>query len=323
MKRNINKLLSLIVVFSSIFLASCVNDAESVFQDNGSSGIVEIFNVPARNTSTPISFKSTAFDFLDVVELPIVVNYTGINGAPQDITVHLAFDSTLITLYNDSAKTEYLNLPSKLYSIDSYDIIIPKGKKQVTLNIKIYPPRFSASDFTTPYSLGVKIATASHGIISGNYSKAVFAVGIKNKYDGVYNVTGTFVDYANAAFTSAYPKKIYLKTQDPVSVAYFDPILNGGDFGYSFINGSSRSYYGSFVPVFTFDKTTNKITSVVNAYGQPAGNGRSAQLDPSGINTFDPVTKTIQVSYWMNQPTVITPHRSHIVEVFTYVEAIP
>jgi hypothetical protein len=284
---------------------------------------VEIFNVPARNSSTPTSFKSTAFDALEVVELPIVVNYTGINGAPEDITIHLSLDSTLITLYNDSVKTEYLNLPSKLYNVDGYDIVIPKGKKQATLNIKIYPPRFTVHDFTTPYALGVKIGSTSHGIISGNYSKAVFAVGIKNKYDGAYTVTGTFVDYANVAFTANYPKNIYLKTQDPVSVAYFDSKFNGGIFGYSFLNGASQSYYGSFAPVFTFDKTTNKITSVINYWGQPAGNGRSAELDPSGINSFDPVTKTIKVSYWLNQPSVITPHRSHIVEVFSYVEAIP
>jgi len=322
MKKNINKFLSLIVVFIAIFLASCVNDTESVFQDNGSSGIVELFNVPARNSSTPAAFKSTAFDALDVVELPIVVNYTGINGAPEDIAIHLSLDSTLITLYNDSVKTEYSNLPSKLYSVAGYDVVIPKGKKQATLTIKIYPPRFSVSDFTTPYALGVKIETASHGIISGNYSKAVFGIGIKNKYDGVYNVTGTFVDYANAAFAAGYPKTIYLKTQDPTSVGYYD-FSQLDDYGYYFLNGTSGTYFGSFAPVFTFDKTSNKITSVVNYYGQPASNGRSAELDPSGINSFDPETRTIQVSYWMNQPTVITPHRSHIVEVFTYVEAIP
>lgn len=322
MKRNINKLFGLILVLSAITLASCVNDADSIFQDNGSSGIVELFNVNARGTSTPTAFKSTAFDALDVVELPIVVNYTGVNGAPEDITVHLALDSTLIKLYNDSVKTSYSNLPSKLYTVAGYDLVIPKGQKQATLTVKIYPPKYSVSDFSKPYALGFKIGSVSQGTVSGNYSKAVYAVGIKNQYDGVYNVTGTFVDYANAAFAAGYPKTIYLKTQDPTSVGYWDHSKLDG-YGYYFLNGTSGTYYGSFAPIFKFDKTTNKITSVVNYYGQPAGNGRSAELDPSGINTYDPVTKTIKVSYWLNQPSVITPHRSHIVEVFTYAGAIP
>lgn len=323
MKHNIYNIRNIGTFIIAIAMYSCVNNNDSVFEDNGSSGIVEIVNVPARSTSTPFALKSNAFDALDVVELPIVVNYTGIGVAPEDIKIHLALDSALIETYNDSVNTSYILLPTRLYSVDGYDLIIPKGKKTDTLIVKIYPPKFSVSDFSKAYAIGVKIESATLGTLSGNYGKVIYTVGIKNKYDGVYGVTGTFVDYVNAAFVAAYPKTIYLKTQDPSSVGYFDPDLNNGIYGYRFLNGTSGSYFGSFAPIFKFDKTTNKITSVVNYYGQPASNTRSAELDPSGVNAYDPVTKTIRVAYWLNQPSAITPHRSHIEEVFVYKNAIP
>jgi hypothetical protein len=58
----------------------------------------------------------------------------------------------------------------------------------------------------------------------------------------------------------------------------------------------------------------------VNAYGQPASNGRYAQLDPTGVNTWDPVTKTLKVKYFMFQPSVIAVGpRVSFNETFTYV----
>jgi uncharacterized protein (TIGR02145 family) len=136
-----------------------------------------------------------------------------------------------------------------------------------------------------------------------------------NDYDGDYIVNGNMLDVTNANFIGAYPNKVQLESVDANSVAMFDVTIN--NFAHLFLNVSSLSYYGSFAPVFAFD-TTNKIIAVTNYYGQPSANGRSAELDPSGINTFDPVTRTISVSYWMNQPSVIAGHRTHFVETFTY-----
>ena len=64
--------------------------------------------------------------------------------------------------------------------------------------------------------------------------------------------------------------------------------------------GANVSGYGSFAPVFKFDANDNVI-AVTNFWGQPAGNGRSARLDPSGINKYDAATKTIKVKYWLVQ----------------------
>jgi hypothetical protein len=126
------------------------------------------------------------------------------------------------------------------------------------------------------------------------------------------------VDAASATIHASYPNHVYLITQDGVSVGMWD--LDVGNYGHLIMSGTAYSYYGTFAPVFTFD-ASNNVISVTNIWGQPAANTRSGQLDPSGINKFDPATKTLSVSYWMNQPSVISPHRTHFVEVYTYLGA--
>ena len=84
------------------------------------------------------------------------------------------------------------------------------------------------------------------------------------------------------------------------------------------LSGPDWSYYGSFGMEFTFDPNTDQVVSVTNPYGQPSGNGRSAALDPSGTNLWDASTKNLSVKYWMDQPSVITPHRVSFDELYTY-----
>ena len=139
---------------------------------------------------------------------------------------------------------------------------------------------------------------------------------IVNRFDGNYTLTGSMVDYSNATLTGKYPANVALISQSENSVALYDFEVAKG-YGHSLISGSDNSHYGQFAPVFTFDENNNVI-SVTNYYGQPSENNRSAELDPSGENKWDPVTKTLKVKYWMNQPNVVTPHRVSFDEVFTW-----
>ena len=51
------------------------------------------------------------------------------------------------------------------------------------------------------------------------------------------------------------------------------------------------------------------MTSVTNYYGQPSSSGRSAILDPTGVNSIDPATKNIKLRFFMDE-TGIAGHRS-------------
>jgi hypothetical protein len=154
--------------------------------------------------------------------------------------------------------------------------------------------------------------------ISGNLKNGIFAFGIKNKYDGHYTMTGTMVDAAVPSITGQFPIGVDLETNSGTSI-----ILNptqgpfAGGYLFPILNNGSASGYGSFTPVFILDANDNVI-DVVNAYGQPAGNTRSAQLDPSGTNKWFAADKHMDVKFWMNQPSVIAGHRTSFNLHFAY-----
>lgn len=155
-------------------------------------------------------------------------------------------------------------------------------------------------------------------VTAANGDKRVWTINIDplpiiNKYDGNYTMTGNLVDYAASTITGKYPLNVALVTQSVNSVVLLD--LGSNAYRHYILNNGSDSYYGDFAPVFTFD-ANNNVVSVTNYYGQPAANGRSGQLDPSGTNKWDPATKTLKVKYWMNQPG--DTHRTLFDETFTW-----
>jgi hypothetical protein len=85
-------------------------------------------------------------------------------------------------------------------------------------------------------------------------------------------------------------------------------------------SGTSLSVYGSFGLIIKFN-ASDVVVSVVNYYGQPASNTRSADLNPAGANVYNPAAKTVTIKYFMKQPSVITTDpfiRTTFDEVWTY-----
>lgn len=243
----------------------------------------------------------------------INVHYTGPGVAPSDITVTLAADQATLDKYNTTNGTTKVLPPTGVANFPT-SVVIKAGTTQTTVQATItVTPGF---DFNKAYGLPIKIATASTGIISANYGSAVYSFGVRNIYDGAYTGTGTMVDAANSTLTGKYPMSVGLVTSGASTVRLYDNAIGG--IYHSILSGTSTSYYGAFGVEFTIDPATNKVTSVVNVYGQPASNGRSAALDPSGTNTWNPTTKVLKVKYWMDQPSVIAGHRTSFDETFTY-----
>ena len=120
-------------------------------------------------------------------------------------------------------------------------------------------------------------------------------------------MTGSFTDIAAPTITFT-EQIVRMVTVSPTSIVMIPKEL--GIPGYLILSGTSLSYYGSFGPTFTFNPTTDKLVAVTNSYGQPAANTRSAEIDPSGTNNFDPATKAIVVKFFMKQPNTVTtaPH---------------
>jgi hypothetical protein len=304
------KLKSLLTIATaSLLLASCLKsrDTLGVHKDTGSV-VSEIWDRAYYGDLKFISLDltpstETISDFLTLrVHAPRSNQPAGGN-----VRVTLVQDNAAVTAAGLTV------LPSNAYTLpSSLEFTVPANgeiKVPITLNK-------NNMNLANSYGLGFKISSVSGGVISELAKSIVIGIGLKNRWDGRYMMSGTFVDFANSAFTYYGDQEYHLITTGPNQVRVFNADL--GLHGYLFLNGSTPTYYGSYGLIVNFDPATNAITSITNYYGQPSANGRSANLDPSGVNKWDPATKNIQIKHWMDQPSVITPHRAAFNETWTY-----
>jgi hypothetical protein len=315
----------LIIKSSFIFsllcvLAGCLKDKkfdngtiQAIHSHGTDQNIVEI-KLTAGDASNVLITSFDAVNKDTIIDF-VPVNLASPGAASEDINVTLVQDDAIVNDYNAQNGTNFVVPgPSQFTVVNSALVVtIPKGSHTGYLQVKLNPSAFVGSDWALAYSISAIDKPAYH--ISANMSKGMVGFGIKNKYDGHYSVTGTMVDVANNTLTGRYPMDVYLVTQGANSVAMVDNAI--GTFAHSISSGGGLSYYGSFAPVFTFDPASDFITGVTNYFGQPAGNGRSGQLDVTGENRYNS-DKSIDVKYFMLQPSVAVPYRTSFDEHFTY-----
>jgi len=297
-------------------LTSCLKSKDSlgVIADDGSiaTGIFDRFYYGEAK-----SFALTGTPPIETLDL-LDIRYSAPRKKAGTIHVKLAIDNSLVTAYNTANGTNFLALPANAYTLpNGLEFDLPAGNSgQYTLPLTLNKNNLNLQN---AYAIGFKIESVSEGVIDQLQKNIIVTILVKNKYDGTYEIDGTFVDYSNPAFVSAYPLEWELVTTGPTQVKVQDAV----DFGtptpaYIFWTGSAYSYYGNFGLIVNFDVNDN-VVSVTNFYGQPSSNGRSATLDPSGINKYIPGSPpVIKIKYWMDQPSVISPHRSAFDETWTY-----
>lgn len=234
-------------------------------------------------------------------------------------TVSLKIDTTVINDYNTANTTNYIPLASSAYTFDASNpltlsnllVTFAPGEFSKSIKVNLDLTKLPAGN----NAIGFTITQTAPGVISAASSKAFVAIGAKNRFDGEYILTGTMVDSYNGALTGNYPTDVFLISNGALQNNMYDNAIPG--LYHSILNAGSLSRYGSIGVVFNFNDD-NTVGSVVNLYGQPAGNSRFLTLDPSGINKWDPVTKMLKVKYWMDQPSIMAGHRTSFDETYTY-----
>ena len=297
------KFLSFILGATLIATTGCLKDKG--FED-GEYGINGADNSPAgigfqkgiqRNVPLGLDLSSSP----QTIVVP--VNLLHKNFAPADITVNLAVDPSLIRAYNqaildeDPAATDTLlylqsgvdfNLPAT--------VVIPKDTNVAFLEIVV--PTTAALDPNTRYGMGFKIASADAGYtIATNEDELLYIIGLKNKYDGRYNLTG----YHNRVpYTFPYETEMHMVTFGPSDVQYIWPEVDGPGHPIGVGPNNSMSWYGAAVsPVASFDPVTNLVTDVYNvgAGGPPITMFTGAG---SGVGRWDPSTRNMYVYFNYN-----------------------
>jgi len=308
----------LLICSMSLLFASCKKDDVEGLGDAGQT-IVKLPSDEGYNLIA-MDLTNTAQDVSILEVRRDVHNEASLNSTMKVVIVQ---DDAVIDAYNTEHGTSYVPLPASVFTVDPSNPAV-NGAYTVTFNpgefyktIKISVPDATQLDPAELYALGFKIQSVEgDGKASAELNETVVEVALKNKYDGHYKVTGSMVDLTSASLVGLYPFEMDLITVDASSVIMYHTGTPFTGYYHPILNGASVSAYGNYAPVFIFDPATNKIVGIDNGYGQGAGS-RWAVLDPTGINAYDPATKTIRVKYFMNQPNATTI-RTTFDETFTY-----
>ena len=260
----------------------------------------------------------------------------------QTMTVTIKDDTAAVRAANPA----YVQFPTSLYTLTLSDGVTKVGGQGGTFTVVFKPGEFAKQIYinvpnatllnpSALYALGFTITTADAGGKISAAKSVVVEVGAKNPWDGVYAVTGPMTDLVNPLlvqwnnslagitdpFCSAHGGawELHLITTGATTCTMFDNTI-WGDFFHPIWATPGNSGYGSFALVINFNPSNNTVSSVTNYYGQPAGNTRSAALDPSGVNAVQG-NKDILIKYFMiqtNQPTGTGP-RTKFDEKWEYV----
>ncbi|MBC5775977.1 DUF1735 domain-containing protein [Pontibacter sp. KCTC 32443] len=311
----------------TVGLTSCLDDEPITGRTEDAQNIIEFLETPTAPATEGyiLPVYNRIFDVVPSTTFEVTVNYAGTSVAPEDIEVGIVVDEAALDAYNEKIIADerahlieigedpedaeahvagelFDLIPAELYEVPS-SVTIKKGERQATFEVTVRPELF---DFAYKYGLPLTLTADEKYNVSGNFGSGIFQLGAKNKYHANYSVTATspMVDKVNAALVGYYPLDSDLITTGARSVVMYSWTYLGGYEGHPIKNGTAGSYYGSFAPVFHMDEAGNVI-DVTNYYGQPAGNGRAAKLNPEGVNkwTFDAEgnPESLEVSYIMVQ----------------------
>lgn len=185
---NLNKCIIGALVLVS--MNSCLKD-ENILAPNGSPNIVEFYDVtaPVSAVNAPfVMYVPTTLELDPQAEFQIAVSYSGAEeSAPQDIVVTLEAAPSAVLSFNTSQGTSYFQMAASAYDLPS-SVTIKKGEKRAYANVVIRPLLLSQ---TVNNALAIKIGSATHGEISGNFGTVIFSLPIKSIWQGTYRYTIT------------------------------------------------------------------------------------------------------------------------------------
>ncbi|WP_316799534.1 DUF1735 domain-containing protein [Pedobacter frigidisoli] len=305
MKTHI-RLFSALLVLGMGLNSSCTKE-DNMFTDDGNGGanaIVELGDLSPTRTagSTTVNYTTVtkSFNAAAEVDVPITINYTGVNGAPEDVTVQVAINNTILA----STQTA---LPTSLYTIPTNSVVIPKGQKKATFILKVKSAQFN---FSLTYALGIQITSSSSGIVSGNFGTGIFIMAAKNQWDGVYQIVSGTVTRYTAVGVVENPSTLSGTLVGNPNITLTTSGAN------SVIVGNMR-WFGGASSVAGIDNTTATINASTNAVTMSAL-GNATLANRAGMtNSYDPATKTFTLNFDWNQTT--TPRTMSM--VLKYVSA--
>lgn len=232
----------------------------------------------------------------------VYVNLESGKPASSDVHVTLVLDDAIRVAYNNANGTSILALPAANFSV-ALNLTIPAGQRNVQVPLVL--PNTSTLNPNNTYGIGLKISAVDGGYkIAENLKNLFIEIGLKNKYDGLYNLKGI---HNRAPYTFPFDTDVEMWTTGPSSVAMFWP--DGGDFGQPIgVAPGVANWYGNAVsPNFHFNPATNECINVTLQVGAAVTLAmvtldNTPDTNPEGpiYNRYEPGPKKMYLTFQYN-----------------------
>ncbi|MDZ7900553.1 MAG: DUF1735 domain-containing protein [Arcicella sp.] len=214
---------------------------------------------------------------LDVARIDsFTVSITSADLLKTDLPITLDISQAGLDLQNTKRKAlgevNYTVLPVNTYTISPNPVIIKAGTRTAKFFVKVNIP--ASIDFSNDYLLPVGISKAGEAKINSTLSFVNIAVeGLPNAYDGIYRSTGSFIILGSLR---AINRDKILKTIDKTT--------------------SETEFADSSFPMWLKVNKDNSVTIIP----KEAAAAFPGPFEQTGINKYDPLTKTFTLNYQYN-----------------------
>jgi len=224
--------------------------------------------------------------------------------SPADLnrvqTVKIAKSNSVLSDLSGAAVTElprdlYQSHPDNPFDGQFWTITFQPGEfvKHLKINLKTI-------DLTSlgRVGLGFQLASADNGAVLSEQNQVAVELGSKNKYDGIYEITGAALREADPLLTGPFgPYERTLVTSGANSVQWVGQVL--------WANGSNSALPAGYEPEITVDPVTNLITSLRSPNGAISMTNPVVRTDilNGTQQRYDPASKTLYFEFTYTTPT--------------------
>jgi len=224
--------------------------------------------------------------------------------SPADLnrvqTVKIAKSNSVLSDLSGAAVTElprdlYQSHPDNPFDGQFWTITFQPGEfvKHLKINLKTI-------DLTSlgRVGLGFQLASADNGAVLSEQNQVAVELGSKNKYDGIYEITGAALREADPLLTGPFgPYERTLVTSGANSVQWVGQVL--------WANGANSALPPGYEPEITVDPVTNLITSLRSPNGAISMTNPVVRTDilNGTQQRYDPASKTLYFEFTYTTPT--------------------
>ena len=222
-------------------------------------------------------------------------------------TISIIDAPELVEAYNKENDESFEALPTSIFTYVTDPSVTKSGNK---FTVTFAPNEFAKNieisldgskwDLSKKFGIGYKVTEAPGAKILTAQKQIVTLISLKNKYDGVYLLTGA---HNRVPYNFPYKTVVYMMTAGANSVIYY--WADAGAYGHPIGVGpdpeNDLSWYGGGIaPVVEFDPNTDEVARVFN---NPPNATVITKFTLEGVansNRYDAATKKMYISWNYN-----------------------